>query len=174
MLAVLASCLAHCKSKRGGSDDPALSDAHWCTVLGCSSSENLVFEIPREQVHSGELEFCRNTTCWRSHLRVNIAAGELSLEPALKSRYDFVPVSMDWRATVVRFTAHTQPLPFAEVLAGDVLKAELTDSARKVLFSVSATVHAVSDTYPNGRDCDINPCRSAIVDLTDASAAAVP
>jgi len=168
LFTTLVFCLVHCKSKQGSSDELPLTDAHWCTLLGCSSSENLVFEIPREQVRSGELEFCRNTTCWLSHLRVNIPAGELSLEPALKTRYHFVPIRMDWRPAVVHFDANTDSLSFAEVLAGDVLRATLTDSAGKVLFSVSGTVRAISDSYPNGRDCDVTPCHTGVVDLTHA------
>ena len=138
-----------------------------CTDVGCRSQTTLDFAALGVTFEEGEVEACRNEQCWRATLRLN-EDGEtqflrLDEADAYAAELRITPLA-DGLSVRASFPA----LNPSDIAVGDVLKVTFTDLSGTAQIAVSGKTRTVSDSYPNGPDCDPSPCRQATAEVTDS------
>ncbi|MBL9018723.1 MAG: hypothetical protein JNL83_31345 [Myxococcales bacterium] len=131
---------------------------HSCTARGCESGADLRVSYPfsaTETLAGGTLRVCRNDRCNLD----NIIASGAGLALAF-------PVDTHIRMSAgfydLELTVHVDPSSVIPLKDGDAYSVELRDRNGVVVASKEWQAD-YTETYPNGEDCDEEPCR--FVDL---------
>lgn len=153
----------------GTSFTPIACITHTCTLIGCSDTEQLTFQVTAAQVADTHVSACRNARCWQGE----IAAADLTTVTAqrrLRLRADDgsndsieCVIDTPLPAGTARFTFIWED-PDTRVAAGDALSATFADSSGNAVFSARGTISSVDEYFPNGEDCDEQGCREASVE----------
>jgi hypothetical protein len=146
-----------------------------CTFIGCISGESLkvALPVPQGELESGQVSGCRNEQCWQGEIVVLDdwppgTGQQIELEPG----FDEGPPDVDAMAIIMRESDGSFSLSFEwqvrdyrAVKRGDALRVSVQSAAGGEIASAEGSVTSVSDSYPNGEDCDETPCRSGHVEV---------
>ena len=132
-----------------------------CTLIGCgpTGSWRMPLDVPFEQIQASTLSVCKNGEC------TEIALAELE-EPEAPGSGKGVSAAMKglmitlWNdeSSLVLEVQWQNPPSLAD---GDVYDLTLTDASGMAIATISETVDYV-ESYPNGPECDVTPCRRAV------------
>ena len=161
-----------------GSLAPAACKPRDCTLLGCDSAHaRITLHVP---VPPAQLGASKITVCWRDVCSDLVGASDAGTSDA------GTPIAFDTRTSLLLgeaavwaeaagvsrveltlryFTRGTRgDFVHMRPADGDLYRVTVTDAAGVKLFAAERVV-TYTESYPNGTDCDPDPCRQATFDL---------
>jgi hypothetical protein len=144
-----------------------------CTLIGCGLGVLLVAPLSdaAADVQSLSIEVCLNDKCVDGQF--NDAGSAQGVETASfpddsgereKNQSPFVQAFIRRSGEGFELEVEYWPWRQAELRDGDQFSVTARDTAGGTVFSVSQTV-TYSESYPNGKECDVVPCRHAAIRL---------
>ena len=141
-----------------------------CTLMGCSDSEQLTFDVGVDKVSDTQVSACRNERCWRgaiaaADLKTSMKQHRLQLL-ADDGSNDTIECLIDapLPAGTVHFAIIWEVWSNPQVAAGDVLSATFRDSSGHAVFSTKGTISSFEEWFANGKACDEQACRAGSVE----------
>jgi hypothetical protein len=147
-----------------------------CTVIGCPPGAVLHYDLTAnvEQLRASQITICHNRECLsRSLSGLSDPSEGIGVGVVLPADLTTVDQTMSphanaifWLNTGGKLSVSVDWVPWSvvDLKAGDVYRVEITGAGGEALLRLTETADRYVETYPNGKDCDNNPCRSVVFD----------
>lgn len=125
-----------------------------CTLIGCGYAGSYAADVPAG-VDEVAVKVCRNADCGSA--TVSLAAGHEGAQIDASSADVYLTTQAGGARLSVQFLQVYAPKKMAD---GDVYSVEVTNAGTGDVIAQESQAVAYALSYPNGPDCDPEPCRS--------------
>jgi hypothetical protein len=147
-----------------------------CTLRGCASGVTFHADLPVsfDELKQSQLEVCRNDQCLSGGFAdlpmpsdsvgqsVELRPADGNLDPNISPRAS----ATVWIQSAGAGRIQIQWFSFrlSDLKDGDQYRVTLKDQAGSARLSIDQKIDRYLELYPNGKDCDDEPCRTAVID----------
>lgn len=149
---------------------------HLCTAIGCGPGAALHADLAMtvDQLRASQITVCRNDECLsRSLSGLSDPTEGIGVGVALPADPTTIDQTQSPHASVtvwskaggqLSLSVEWWPWKPADLKAGDMYRVEITGTGGETRLRLTETVDRYMESYPNGKECDSQPCRTVVFD----------